>query len=122
MSSMEDLERTMAPQAMKGMGPTGRRRRIGEGREGAIIGIVVVVAIGLFIAAILLIPGFLEWILSIGFWLLILLLVVFILGGLIIAFIVAGVSIFYLARKTEYQGPEVSYTLDMVKEPPKGNA
>jgi len=37
------------------------------------------------------------------------------------AFLITGVSIFYLAKKTEYQGPEASYDLDMVKEPPKGN-
>ena len=47
--------------------------------------------------------------------------ILFIVVGLVIVFLVTGVSIFYLAKKTEYQGPEASYDLDMVKEPPKGN-
>ncbi len=47
--------------------------------------------------------------------------ILFTIVGQVIAFLVTGVSIFYLAKKAEYQGPEASHDHDMVKELPKGN-
>jgi uncharacterized membrane protein YdbT with pleckstrin-like domain len=122
MSSLDELRSSVGP-ASPGTDPApGRKEQFGEGRAGMVIGISILVAIGVFLAAIFLIPGFLEWLIKIGFWLVIVMFILFIVVGLVIVFLVTGVSIFYLAKKTEYQGPEASYDLDMVKEPPKGNA
>jgi flagellar basal body-associated protein FliL len=121
MESLDELRRSVGP-ASPGAAPVpGRKEQFWEGRAGVVIGISLLVAIGVFLAAIFLIPGFLEWLIKIGVWLVFVILILFIVVGLVIAFLVTGVSIFYLAKKTEYQGPEASYDLDMVKEPPKGN-
>lgn len=121
MESLDELRRSVGP-ASPGAAPTpGRKEQFGEGRAGVVIGISLLVAIGVFLAAIFLIPGFLEWLIKIGVWLVFVILILFIVVGLVIAFLVTGVSIFYLVKRTEYQGPEASYDLDMVKEPPKGN-
>ena len=122
MSGLDELRRSVGPGSPGTDAPPGRKEQFGEGRAGVVIGISILVAIGVFLAAIFLIPGFLEWLIKIGFWLVIVMFILFIVVGLVIVFLVTGVSIFYLAKKTEYQGPEASYDLDMVKEPPKGNA
>lgn len=119
MSSVEELRRSIDDRAPGVASPPGRE--VGEGRGGAVIAIAVVVVLAAVLAAILLIPGLLDWILSIGIWLLFLLLVVAVLGALVVAVLTVGVGIFYLSKPVERQGSEASYTLDMVKEPPKGN-
>ena len=121
MASLDELRRSVGPEGSEPGPARGRKEQFGEGRAGVIIGISFLGGIGVFLAAIFLIPGFLEWLIKIGIWLVFVILILFVVGGLVIAFIVTGVSIFYLAKKTEYQGPEASYDLDMVKEPPKGN-
>ncbi len=121
MSSLDELRRSVGPGSPGADRAPGRKEQFGEGRAGAVIGISILVAIGVFLVAIFLLPGFLEWLIKMGIWLVIVMFILFIVVGLVIAFLVTGVSIFYLAKKTEYQGPEVSYDLDMVKEPPRGN-
>jgi predicted ferric reductase len=86
-----------------------------------ILGVAILIVIGLLVAAIILVPDLLAWIISIGIWLLILVAILAVVIAIVAFLLILGVSVFYLARRTPPQGPEASYSLDMVKEPPKGN-
>ena len=121
MTSMDELETTIDTAASGTTIPSERMAQVGEGRAGVILGVAILGAIGALIAALVMIPDFLDWIISIGLWLLVILVILSVIFGILAIFFLVGISIFYLAKKTPPQGPEVSYSIEMVKEPPKNN-
>jgi hypothetical protein len=120
---MDMYSEPMEPQEPTPLGAPGpqRERQFGEGRGGIVLAIMIVAGLAGLALAILLIPGFLVWLVSLGLLAIVIVGILAVIVVVVMFFASLGVGAFYLFRKHEVQGPEVSYTLDMVKPPKKEN-
>jgi len=81
--------------------------------------LAMAIAAGLLGLAVVLVlfPHLLAWLIALGVLAFILVALLAILVAVVAAMLAFGVGAFFLFRPREVQGPEASYTLDMVKEP-----
>lgn len=105
------------PQGAAGAGAGAGRGQWGEGRGGAVLAIAAVAGLVGFAVVLLLFPALLAWLVAIGLLALALAAVAAVLIAVAVAMLTVGAGAYYLLKRHEVQGPEVGYTLDMVKDP-----
>jgi hypothetical protein len=86
-----------------------------------LLAVAAILGLLAFGVVLLVFPALLAWLLAIGLLALVLLAVAVVLVSVVVGILMVGVGAFHLFRRNEVQGPETSYTIDMVREPPKGN-
>lgn len=121
MSTLGDPVPMRDPFPMRAIEPEGPRRELGEGRGGVLLAVAAIIGLVGLGVVLLLFPALLAWLISIGILALILVAVLVVVVSVVVALLSIGVGAYHLFKRRDVQGPEYSYTLDMVKEPKREN-
>jgi len=91
--------------------------RSDETRATVVLAMAIVAGLVGLAIALMLFPDLLEWLIALGVLAFVLVALMAILLSVGLAMLTFGVGAFYLFKPREEQGPEASYTLDMVRDP-----
>lgn len=94
-----------------------QRREFGTGAAGILIVVGVVAGIITLVLAIIIFPEFLPWLIANIALAMVVIAILFVVITVLVFLISMGVGMYHLVKRDEVQGPEASYTLDMVKDP-----
>ena len=97
------------------------KKEFGEGMGGGLIAIAVIGGIAILVALFFIFPEFYIWLIALGFLAIAVIMILVVIFGFLVMVGGAALGLFHLFKRTQVQGPEVAYTLDMVEETKRGN-